>query len=82
MIISEVSYTCIGEMIATTHSPFISVFTLDLIHYSFMPLILFCVTYTLNLLTYYLSIANGSGGIYIGILNLMCYIKAIELIIR
>ena len=30
-------------MIATTHSPFISVFRMYLIHYSFMPLILFRV---------------------------------------
>ena len=40
---------------------------MDLIHYSFVPLILFHFPYTLNLLPYYLSIANGAGGV--GILN-------------
>ena len=35
---------------------------MDLIHYLFAPLILFCVPYTLDLLLYYLSIANGTGG--------------------
>ena len=40
---------------------------MDLIPYSFAPLILFHVPYTLNLLPYYLLIANGAGGI--GILN-------------
>ena len=35
---------------------------MDLIHYSFTPLILFCVPYTLDLLPYYLSIQNGAGG--------------------
>ena len=38
---------------------------MDLIHYSFMPLILFCVPYTLDLLPYYLSIVNGGGGVSI-----------------
>ena len=42
-------------------------YTMDLIHYLFAPLILFCVPYTLDLLSYYLSIANGAGGV--GILN-------------
>ena len=32
---------------------------MDLIPYSFVPLILFRVPYTLDLLPYYLSIANG-----------------------
>ena len=36
---------------------------MDLIPYSFTPLILFCVPYTLHLLPYYLSIANGAGGV-------------------
>ena len=40
---------------------------MSLIHYSFGPLILFLVPYTLDLLPYYLSIANGAGGV--GILN-------------
>ena len=40
---------------------------MDLIPYSFAPLILFRVPYMLDLLLYYLSIANGAGGI--GILN-------------
>ena len=34
-----------------------------LIHYSFAPLILFLVSYMLDLLPYYLSIASGTGGI-------------------
>ena len=38
---------------------------MDLIPYLFTPLILFCVPYTLDLLPYYLSIANGAGGVVI-----------------
>ena len=38
---------------------------MDLIPYSFAPLILFLVLYTLDLLPYYLSIANGVGGVRI-----------------
>ena len=40
---------------------------MDLIYYLFARLILFCVLYTLDLLPYYLLIANGAGGV--GILN-------------
>ena len=40
---------------------------MDLIHYSFAPLILFLVLYMLNILLYYLSFANGTGGV--GIFN-------------
>ena len=40
---------------------------MDLIHYLFAPLILFHVPYTFDMLSYYLSIANGAGGV--GILN-------------
>ena len=40
---------------------------MDLIPYSFAPLILFLVPYTLDFLPYYLSVANGAGGV--GILN-------------
>ena len=36
---------------------------MDLIHYSFAPLIVFHVLYKLNLLLYYVSIANGTGGV-------------------
>ena len=36
---------------------------MDLIHYSFVPLILFRVPYMLDLLLYYLSIANDVGGV-------------------
>ena len=36
---------------------------MDLIHYSFAPLILFHVPYMLNLPPYHLSIANGTGGV-------------------
>ena len=58
---------------------------MDLIPYSFAPLILFDVPYTLDLFPYYLSIANGIGGV--GIFELLVfqcfvYIEAIELIIR
>ena len=56
---------------------------MDLIYYSFVPLILFHVPYTLDLLPYYLSIANGAGGV--GIFELFVFqcfcIEAIELII-
>ena len=45
--------------------------TMDLIHYSFAPLILFRVPYTLDLLLYYLSIANGAGGV--GIFELLVF---------
>ena len=44
---------------------------MDLIPYSFAPLILFLVPYTLNLLPYYLSIANGTGGV--GIFELFVF---------
>ena len=40
---------------------------MDLIHYSFAPLILFRVPYVLHLFPYYLSIANGARSV--GILN-------------
>ena len=60
-------------------------YVMDLIPYSFAPLILFRVPYTLDLLPYYLSIANGAGGV--GIFELLVFlrmscIEAIELIIR
>ena len=45
------------------HVIFIQNLTMDLIPYSFVPLILFRVPYTLDLLPYYLSIANGTGGV-------------------
>ena len=44
---------------------------MDLIHYSISPLILFCVLYTLDLLPYNLSIANGAGGV--GIFELLIF---------
>ena len=44
---------------------------MDLIPYSVTPLILFGVPYTLNLLPYYLSIANGAGGV--GIFELLVF---------
>ena len=44
---------------------------MDLIHYLFMPLILFRVPYTLDLLPYYLVIANGAGGV--GIFELLLF---------
>ena len=58
--------------------------SMDLIHYFFAPLILFCVPYTLNLFPYYLSIANGAGGVGIFeiiVLQMFCR-EVIELIIR
>ena len=39
------------------------VLIMDLIHYSFTLLILFCVLYMLTLLPNYLSNANGTGGV-------------------
>ena len=44
---------------------------MDLIPYSFVPLISFRVPYTLDLLPYYLSIANGTGGV--GIFELLVF---------
>ena len=44
---------------------------MDFIHYSFAPLILFHVPYMLDLLPYYLSIANGTGGV--GIFELLVF---------
>ena len=44
---------------------------MDLIHYSFAPLILFRVPYMLDFLPYYLWIANGSGGV--GIFELLVF---------
>ena len=55
---------------------------MDLIHYSFVPLILFRVPYTLDFLPYYLSIANGAGGVGIFELLVLFCTEAIELIIR
>ena len=57
---------------------------MDLIPYSSAPLILFCVPYTLDLLPYYLSIANGAGGVAIfELLVFQCFcIEVIELILR
>ena len=45
--------------------------SMDLIYYSFMPLTLFRVPYMLDFLPYYLSIANGAGGV--GILNFLYF---------
>ena len=45
--------------------------TMDLIHYSFAPLILFRVPYTLDFLPYYLSIADDAGGV--GIFELLVF---------
>ena len=48
---------------------------MDLIHYSFAPLILFSVPYILDLLPYYLSIANGIGGVGIfELLVIQCFV--------
>ena len=44
---------------------------MDPIHYLFTPLILFHVPYTLELLPYYLLIANGTGGV--GIFELLVF---------
>ena len=44
---------------------------MSLIHYSFTPLILFRVPYTIDFLPYCLSIANGTGGI--GIFELLVF---------
>ena len=44
---------------------------MDLIPYSFVPLILFLVPYTLDFLPYYLSVANGAGGV--GIFELLIF---------
>ena len=44
---------------------------MDLIHYMFTPLILFHVLYTLDLLPYHLSFANGTGGV--GIFELLVF---------
>ena len=50
-------------------------FAMDLIHYLFAPLILFCVLYTLDFLPYYLSIANGAGGVGIfELLIIKCFV--------
>ena len=44
---------------------------MDIIHYSIAPLILFCVPYMLDFLPYYISIANGAGGV--GIFELLAF---------
>ena len=44
---------------------------MDLIHYLFAPLILFRVPYTLDLLLYYLSIANSAEDV--GIFELLVF---------
>ena len=43
-------------------------------HYSFAPLIPFCVLYMLNLLPHYLSIANRAGGAGIFELIFQCFV--------
>ena len=48
---------------------------MDLIHYSSVPLILFCVPYMLDLLPYYLSIANDAGGVgFFELLIFQCFV--------
>ena len=48
---------------------------MDLIHYLFAPLILFCVPYTLDFLPYYPLFANGAGGIDIfELLGFQCFV--------
>ena len=48
---------------------------MDLIPYSFVPFILFRVPYTVDLLPYYLSIANGAGGVRIfELLVFQCFV--------
>ena len=47
------------------------ILVMDLIPYSFAPLILFLVLYMLDLLPYYLSIANDAGGV--GIFELFVF---------
>ena len=44
---------------------------MDLIHYSFAPLVLFRVPYMFDLLPYYLSIANDARGV--GIFELLVF---------
>ena len=49
--------------------------TMDLIHYSFAPLILFRVPYMLNFLPSYLSITNGAGGVgFFELLVFQCFV--------
>ena len=52
---------------------------MDFIHYSFVPLILFRVPYTLDLLPCYLSIENGAG--VVGIFELLvfqCFVQELS----
>ena len=56
---------------STFGSGVVVIIIIDLIHYSFAPLILFCVPYTLDLLPYYLLIANSAGDI--GIFELLVF---------
>ena len=56
---------------------------MSLIHYSFAPLIVFRVPYTIDFLPYYLSIANGAGGVgTFELLVFQVFLEAIELIVR
>ena len=47
---------------------------MDLFPYSFAPLILFRVSYMLDLLPYYLSITNGAGSVGIFELVFQCFV--------
>ena len=49
----------------------VQIVPMDLIPYSFAPLILFLVPYTLDFFPYYLSVANGAGGV--GIFKLLVF---------
>ena len=67
VLLSSEYLPCLSISIISLHNQVI----MDLIHYSIAPLILFRVPHTLDLLPYYLSIANGAGGV--GIFELLVF---------
>ena len=53
--------------------------SMDLIHYLFEPFIIFHVPYTLDLLLYHLSIANGTGAVgNFELLVFQCFVQKLS----
>ena len=73
---STILYTYISACVSVTSRILLQWLSpMDFIHYLFASLILFPVPYTLDLLPYYLSIANGTGGVSIfELLVFQCFV--------
>ena len=72
---STILYTYISACFSVTSRILLQWLSpMDFIHYLFASLILFPVPYMLDLLPYYLSIANGTGGVGIFELVFQCFV--------